>query len=147
MPSMELTSIWLDDKQYRVESIDKTPSGAIISVKLAKETPTRQAAEIVYKWRIARDNKIYRESRVSYRLKQWFLSLRVVNNIRWRRENKTPRNYMPVLVIFWCGTSPRNLCDICSFPSQCHDNVFEQMTKLLPDYPSITALEQREVKT
>ena len=82
-------------------------------------------------------SRFLRESRLSYRLKRWFLSLRVVNNWRWRRGCEVPKKsgYEANCKV-WCWavemTAKIHLGSAATFE--------------LPDYPSIKALEQREVK-
>ena len=65
----------------------------------------------------------YAHSRLSYRLKKWFLSLRPVNNWLWRRGCRTPRLHP------W-------MTEDCI-------HYYQNPFAILPDYPSIRELEQK----
>jgi hypothetical protein len=82
--------------------------------------------------------KYKRESRISYRLKKWFIGLRPVNNWLWRRGNKEERSYEPFDHVSECI---RSVCtENCSVAMRCMDHVFKKNTAILPDYPSIREL-------
>jgi hypothetical protein len=97
------------------------------------DTVTRKSRVYFSLWYNVRQAKKKRESRLSYRLKKWFLSLRPVNNYLWRRGNKKlydnhAFNYAlkAITLGFYSGYF--------------RDGMEAQNTAILPDYPSIREL-------
>ena len=83
--------------------------------------------------------KYYRESRLSYRLKKWFVGLRPVNNWIWRRGNKESKHYFPEFRrVSYCIS---DTCKICLDRGKCDDYFRDEGAKLIPDYPSISELD------
>jgi hypothetical protein len=126
---MGLTTIWIDGEKFSVstEKFEKKMSGAITFGFPLKGMPTRRDAAVLLYHYNCRQDKLRRESRLSYRLKKWFVGLRPVNNWLWRR--------CQVSIDYWWDKG-----NPCEFGGYLWDWGTKQNTAILPDYPSIKEL-------
>ena len=76
---------------------------------------------------------------LAYLIKENFTSLRPVRRWLWRR-GQVSRDY------WWDKSGVFNNCDLDALNGYDVDDVWDQNTAILPDYPSIRELEIKETK-